>query len=234
MLKCLCLFLQAMYCTEECRSSSWNNSHSIDCSLLPTLLQFGCIETILVPLKIVIMVCKNMDFEDTLASLKAEESLKPEKRGFDNEGHYSSSNYSPIYWLECNMDKISFANLFVKCVTAAFLLYFLESMTDLFSDFDIKNFKYEIGGLLLRHLMIASCNSSAVLELKNTNDMTLGVMSRNEYAIGIAVYATGSLLNHSCFANVQRVNFSGDSLAVCAYRTISAGEQVIYHNTKNI
>jgi SET domain. len=174
-----------------------------------------------------------MGLEKMLASLKTEESLEPKKRGFDHEGHYSSSNYSTIYWLECNTEKRKNSDLFQRCVRAARLLHCLETMTDLFSEFDIENFKYEVGGLLLRHQLNISCNASGVVEYMRTSMQTLGKKS-SHLAIGAAVYATGSLLNHSCFPNVLRQCFSGDTQVFYAIRPISAGEQVIYQNTWNI
>ena len=176
------------------------------------------------------MACKNKDLKNMLASLEAEESLEQRNRGFNNKGQYSSSDYSPIYWLVGHTEKRDVDDLIKRSVAAACILHCLETMTDFFCDIDINQFKYEIGGLILRHLQNLFCNVHEIYEFcitTNAKSMEGQMSGCKEREIGVAVYATLSLFNHSCDRNVSRVYYRGDTAVLCAVRPISAGDQVI-------
>ncbi|KAJ9593432.1 hypothetical protein L9F63_015018, partial [Diploptera punctata] len=228
---CFCSLV--MYCREECRSSSWDESHYIGCSILPTLQKLEISEKGYLALKIMIKACKTNDLKNLLESLAAEEKVEEMKKGFNNKGVYSSSDYSPIYWLVTHTEKLTSETLFLCSVTAACILHCLETMTDFFSDIDVNEYKYEVGGLLLRHICSLLANSHGVEEIlySSENDWETGSFKKKPVLIGCAVHAVLSLVNHSCDPNVTRMTHRGDICVLRAVKPIARGEQVFdcYH-----
>jgi SET domain. len=212
-----------MYCSEDCRSSSWNDNHFIDCSLLPTLQRLDITEVSFLVMKLIIMMCKNKDFNNILASLKAEENLQ--NRDLNNK-NLNSSDYSTIYWMECHTEKRDFCNLLKRSVTAACILHCIETMTDFFSGHDVSQFKYMLGGLLLRHLQNLTCSAFGVKEMVKSNAEIDELLNWEPGHIGAAVYVTLCLINHSCNPNASQTFVNGDSAKLYALRPVAAGEQV--------
>ncbi|KAJ9594030.1 hypothetical protein L9F63_014546, partial [Diploptera punctata] len=209
-----------MYCSEECRTASWDESHCIECSILPTLQK---LETSILASKIVIKACKTNDLKNMLKCLEAEEI----KKGCNNEGVYSSSNYSLNFWLVTHIEKITFGNLFESSLNAACILHCLETMTDFFSDIDVNEYKYEVGSLLLHHILQIRLNTYGIKEIVNLKDYfeKSSPTSNQEAVTGYGIYAVSSLLNHSCDPNSDTLGLRGDVIVIRANRPIVAGEQ---------
>jgi hypothetical protein len=98
-----------MYCSEECCAASWNNNHCIDCPLLDILQKLDVGKASVLSLKIIIQVCKGQDLCRLIASLEGDNKCSDRTKGFSNDGTYSSSDYSPIYWLVGNTEKMKFS-----------------------------------------------------------------------------------------------------------------------------
>jgi SET and MYND domain-containing protein len=185
-------------------------------------------------LRIVIMVCKGRDLHNLITSLEDGAKCSDMNKGFNTSGTYSSSDYSPIYWLVGNTEKRVVGDLFRRAVTAACILNCLETMTDLFlidtnsPTPDITRHKLLVGGLLLRHLQNLPCNAHEVSELVRTETGSIKevVPMWKSVEIGAAAYAVLSLLNHSCDPNVVRHSYQGDVAVLRAIRPIAKGEQV--------
>ncbi|KAJ9594025.1 hypothetical protein L9F63_014541 [Diploptera punctata] len=217
-----------MYCSEECRSSCWDESHYIGCSILPTLQNLDIFVKGYLALKIVVKACKTNGIKSLLESLAAQEKLEEIKRGFNNKGVLSSSDYSPIHWLTGHTEKLSLKLLFSMSLNAACILHCLETMTDFFSDMDVDECKYEVGGLLLQHILSLQINSHAVEETlySTENYLEPGSFRKNVELIGCAVHAVLSLVNHSCDPNVIRTTHREDISVLRAVKPIARGEQV--------
>ena len=78
-----------------------------------------------------------------------------------------------------------------------------------------------IGGILLRFLQIISCNGIEIMETRNLGD----IQKAEQTTHGLALYATVSLLNHSCNPNLELV-FYGDRCAIRAIRSIWQGAEL--------
>lgn len=223
-----------MYCNEECRSSSWNNNHCIDCPLLDILQKFEIGKTSFLALRIIIQVCKGQDLCRLMASLEDKNKCSDRTKGFSNDGTYSSSDYSPIFCLVGHTEERTVGDLFRRAVTAACVLNCLETMTDFFPTDEnsppcnITRHKLLVGGLLLRHMQNLPCNAHEVSELVGTESGNTkeGVPMWKSIEIGAAAYAVLSLVNHSCDPNVVRHSYSGDTAVLRAIRPIAKGEQV--------
>ncbi|PNF40471.1 hypothetical protein B7P43_G14343 [Cryptotermes secundus] len=225
---------QVMYCSEECRTSSWINNHYIDCPLLGVLQKLEIGKMGFLALRIIIKVCKGQNLASLLKSVEDESRGSERNKGFNNNGTYSSSNYRPIYWLVENTEKRSVGDLFRRAVMAACILNCLETMTDFFpidatSSSESSHQKLLVGGLLLRHLQNLPCNAHEVSELVRIeagNDKE-GVPIWKSIEIGAAAYAMLSLLNHSCDPNVVRHSYQGDTAVLRAISLVAKGEQVL-------
>lgn len=220
---------QVMYCSEECRTSSWINNHYIDCPLLGVLqkLELGILGFL--ALRIIIKVCKGGNLDSLLKSVEGEGRQSDKNKGFNNNGTYSSSDYRPIYWLVGNTEKRSVADLFKRAVIAACILNCLETMTDFFptdatSPSESSHQKLVVGGLLLRHMQNLPCNAHEVSD--DAGNDREGVPMWKTIEIGAAAYAMLSLVNHSCDPNVVRHSYQGDTAVLWAIRPIAKGEQV--------
>ena len=101
----------------------------------------------------------------------------PYKRGFAEDGTYYSDKYQTIYTLVANTDKRPVSDLFEKALNAAFILYYLCTLTTLFE----KNFHSDIheismnvdvtymGGIILRNMQIIPSNIHSVFSYFNVN-----------------------------------------------------------------
>lgn len=220
-----------MYCSEKCRTLSWDKNHYIDCPLLDILQKLEIGKMGFLALRIVIMVCRGQNLHSLITSL---EDDGDRNKGFNRSGTYTSSDYSAIYWLVGNTEKRVIGDLFRRAVTAACILSCLENMTDFFSvdtNFpspDITHYKLLVGGLLLRHLQNLPCNAHEVSELVTTETEIPeeGVPVWKGIEIGAGAYAMLSLVNHSCDPNVVRHSYQGDTAVLRAIRPIARGEQV--------
>lgn len=223
-----------MYCSDECRASSWNNNHCIDCPLMDILQKLEMGKMSFLALRIIIQVCKGQNLCRLIASLEDDNKCNDRSKGFSNDDTYSSSDYSPIYWLVGNTEKRAVGDLFRRAVTAACVLTCLETMTDFFPtdrnspSHDIARQKLLVGGLLLRHMQNLPCNAHEVSELvgAESGNTKEGVPMWKGIEIGAAAYAVLSLVNHSCDPNVVRHSYHGDTAVLRAIRPISMGEQV--------
>jgi SET and MYND domain-containing protein len=222
-----------MYCSEECHTSSWISNHYIDCPLLGVLQKLEIGKMGFLALRIIIKVCKGQNLESMLKSVEDDGKWNERNKGFNDDGTYSSSDYSPIYWLVGNTEKRSVGDLFRRAVIAACILKCLETMTDFFpldttSPSESSRQKRLVGGLLLRHLQNLPCNAHEVSELvgieaeNDREDMSMW----KSIEIGAAAYAMLSLVNHSCDPNVVRHSCRGDTAVLRAIRPIARGEQV--------
>ncbi|KAJ9591989.1 hypothetical protein L9F63_001501 [Diploptera punctata] len=204
-----------MFCSEECRTASWNKNHFIDCGLLPTLEKLDITIGSFVALRIVIMVCKTRDMKELLASLKIEENL-----GKRNETQLFSSDYYHVYWLEGHAQDRSNIDVFRRSFQSAYILHCLETMSDFFSGIDVNEYKYEVGGLLLQHRQNLPCTLHQVSEM-------MDITSRwEDVGIGSALCSVASLMNHSCDQNAICTSHMGDTLVVRAITPIAAGQQI--------
>lgn len=223
-----------MYCSEECLASSWNNNHCIDCPLLHILRKLEIGKMSFLALRIIIQVCKGQNLSRLITSLEDDKKCSERTKGFKNDGTYSSSDYSPIYWLVGNAEKRAVGDLFRRAVTVSCVLNCLETMTDFFPTdrdcppCDITQHKLLVGGLLLRHMQNLPCNAHEVSELVRTESGNTkeSVSMWKGIEIGAAAYAVLSLVNHSCDPNVVRHSYHGDTAVLRAIRPIAKGEQV--------
>ena len=80
---------------------------------------------------------------------------------------------------------------------------------------------YFVGGILLRFLQIISCNGIELMETRYLSD----IQKADQSTHGLGLYATTSLINHSCNPNMELV-FYGNKCAVRAIRSVWQGSEL--------
>lgn len=165
-----------------------------------------------------------------IANLAVSVNCKPDNpfknsRGFNEEGVYDSKDYRTVYYLVTNKELRNPADIFKRSVMAAILLklleqgdYFTESSApenaDVASPTSANNVsvitpltkedKYEVGAVLLRHLMNLPCNAHTILLYNyKANDI---LASRSD-EVGSNAFGVLSLFNHSCDPNCTRSSY---------------------------
>ncbi|XP_058809124.1 SET and MYND domain-containing protein 4-like [Phymastichus coffea] len=152
--------IYAMYCSEDCKREAWSRHHDIECPVTGYLVDLGSGERELFSMRLTIAAWRDAGCVDNLR-----ESLKA-KSNFSVGTLYLSDSYANIYNLVTCVEKRNVADLFDRSLMAAFILYYLCTLTDLFGkklNADIKDIYMNdgatfIGGLILRHMQIIPCN----------------------------------------------------------------------------
>ena len=203
-----CIFCDAVgFCSEICREMGWKKYHSVECRFINHLYVadtgFGhlALRTILTA-----GLQYLMDFDDNLVG------------GLDNSDQrvYDSMSYLSVYGLIGHSKKRSLSDLFRRSVLAAFLLKFIDQedfFTSELSGDSLFKKKLCIGSHILKQLQMLPCNAHEVSELRVDKS---SIADSELKEIGSAIYATLSLLNHSCDPSVVRYSYGSS----CALRTI--------------
>lgn len=221
----------ALYCSEECRGNSFKEYHSIECPLMPTLIDMSFTKLELLALRIVIKA--RNDHNDWKSLYKTIEEAEFHK---DTEYHghikvgdkwvYESKYYTSIHTLATNFDKRSISDIFQKSVTAAVFLKFLldkTSFLEAVDDEEQNEICQCVAGMLLLHIMTVPTNMHGITgNIDNGEGKYI-----SELNISSGAYAFHSLLNHSCAPNVVRFMELGSSkMKLFALRPIKKGMQI--------
>lgn len=221
----------SLYCSDDCKSSAWKSYHSIECSLMASLIDLNFTKLELLGLRTVIKA--RSDHEDWHALLQtiedAESGVNTEHHGqvnINGQWIYDSKYYPSIHTLESNIDKRSVSDIFQKSVTAAVFLHLLKNKTGFLkaeSGLHIAKIRHVVSGLLLLHIMTSPTNMHGISSnIENQNGDFV-----DEVSLGSAPYAFLSLLNHSCAPNVVRFSKLGTSNTMLfALRPIKKGMQL--------
>jgi len=86
-----------------------------------------------------------------------------------------------------------------------------------------------LGSLLLRHLMQLQTNSISIIcqDLQNMSLVGHSINTVKEEPIGVGIYPTVSLLNHSCLPNIMSI-FHNNKFVARASRSLECGTEVNY------
>lgn len=213
-----------MYCSESCRSTSYEENHIIECKLIPQLIALDFTKIELIAVRTLLVATKKYkslkEFIELAPNIKTNED--PKTNGFDDNGHYNSDDYRTVHHLVGNGEFRFNADVFRRATAAAYIVWLLDKCTDYFSEECSIEDKHVVGGLLLKYLMIVASNAHEVSEM-----MVKGVdVLCESVEVGGALYPVLSLINHSCDPNVVRHSYNGDLNVLTAIQVIRAGEQV--------
>ncbi|XP_012560518.1 SET and MYND domain-containing protein 4 [Hydra vulgaris] len=193
------------YCSISCEKESWEKFHCFECEYLGVLINDD-VGLAHLAFKIITNVGISM-----LLSFK-------ENNSFDDLKPYSSTDYNSIFSLIGNSELRKPADLFRR----ALLSIYIGKILCLTNFCSTENLKI-VCAHLLKHIQMLPCNAHEVSELQlkasNYKDSELK-------EIGSAVYATLSLLNHSCDPSVVRHCY-GDTCVLRAIKHIKEGSEIV-------
>ncbi|KAK2155570.1 hypothetical protein LSH36_236g00004 [Paralvinella palmiformis] len=210
--------MKVLYCCEDCREASWQEYHSYECEYLIPLLTSGTGSIAHLALRIIlktglvkILKYKKNPFSD---QPDASQSL------FIYRGTYMGG-YMGLYNLLTHANDRSRNDLFQFTVLAVYLLEILELVGFFPLDDSVDSrLRSRVGGILLRFLQIISCNGIEITEMHVAN----ALQKSNPDTIGLGLFPTVSLLNHSCDPNLELI-FYNDTCAVRAIQNINSGKE---------
>ncbi|KAK7076618.1 hypothetical protein SK128_012850 [Halocaridina rubra] len=218
-----------IFCSENCRIRGVSGHHWFECNVLPTLATLEEKENIVTYLAFrLISQTPFQKLQNILPSLKKEtEDIEPLKRGFDGEGHYSSTEYRPLYHLVTNKDQRPSKELYETCVSAFILTkilqkgqrYFLSSEGIPFTP--TREDLLLIGQLFFHHILNIFCNAFQLSDMK----VTAAPVKTTLKVFGEGVFPALSLFNHSCNPTVRHYNH-GNRMVLRAVTFIPAGNEV--------
>jgi hypothetical protein len=133
--------------------------------------------------------------------------------------------YMGLYNLLTHTGQRSRNDLFQYTILSVYLLEILD-LVDFFHSDNPDNspdprLRPCIGGIILRFLKIISCNGIELTEMHVGN----ALQKSNPDTIGLGLFPTVSLLNHSCDPNLELI-FYNNTCAVKAIQNIAAGKEL--------
>lgn len=201
------------YCSEACRKASWDAYHARECRFLPVLLASGTGNLSLLTVRLMLV---------TGLRRIMKHNAKPNTGSVftDARGTYRGG-YSSLYNLVAQTELRSPNTLLQYTILALFIVETLRKMKffDDVSAFDGQHVR--VGGAVLRFLQIISCNGVEVTQLHVQPQILKSTPER----IGLALYPTASLVNHSCNPAMEVV-FYGDACAMRATRNVESSDEL--------
>nr|XP_045593618.1 SET and MYND domain-containing protein 4-like [Procambarus clarkii] len=175
------------------------------------------------------MKTSHAKLKEMIPLLRREAKDQPPKNlGFNKNGVYDSSDYSALYHLTTNKEKIPGHELLVRCMEAFVVTKFLQLSGRYFISCDGEPFtpSHEdivlTGSTLIHHMMVLHCNSLCIaIPIFNVT----GHKERQMELCGRGVQTASSLLNHSCNPNCSDFWY-GTSVIVRAIQFIPAGKSL--------
>ena len=198
----------------------------MECPILGNLKTLDISKSALLALRMVIELGLNQ-LKEKMATYKLENNQDRSKIALDENGHYCSDDYRPIYRLETHFTRMNATDRFKKALSAVCLMKLLLQTEYFGSNVNIRSPATKkdiilVGSVILTHLMSLPCNGHTISEFQ-INKKTSSASYFKE--IGSGVYAVSSMLNHSCYPNVSR-NSYGKRLLIYATRSILIGEEI--------
>ncbi|XP_041981863.1 SET and MYND domain-containing protein 4 [Aricia agestis] len=221
----------SMYCSDECKTKAHKEYHKAECPLMATLIDMDFTKLEWTALRIVIKARSDHDSWSSLFSTikEAESTIGTKLHGqvkINGKWVYDSKHYAAIHTLETNVDKRSVSDIFLKSVTAAVFLRFLEEYSTFLeptNDEDKEKIREVVAGTLLLHIMTVPTNGHNL----STNTVNRLGKYTEEVSLASNVYAFHSLINHSCAPNVVRFGTLGNTATkLLALRPIKKGMQL--------
>ena len=205
--------VRVRYCSESCRKASWESHHALECRFLPVLLASGTGNLALLTQRVMIVT--------GLRRLLKYTTKSDVSRVFvDTNGRYRGG-FSALYNFVTHSESRSPNTLLQFTILTLFIVETLRKM-DFFGDASVESDQLvRVSAMVLRFLQIVSSNGIEVTQL----DVQPQLLKSMPEKIGLALYATASLTNHSCNPAMEVV-FYGDACAVRAIRNVESADEL--------
>ncbi|XP_045593479.1 SET and MYND domain-containing protein 4 [Procambarus clarkii] len=221
---------EVIFCSEECQKQGLSSIHWQECPIVSTLRLLDIKSFLALAYRLMIKT-SHAKLKEMIPLLQCETKDQPLKNlGFNKNGVYDSSDYSAVYHLTTNKEKIPGHELFVRCMEAFVVTKLLLLSGRYFISCDGEPFtpSHEdivlTGSTLIHHMMVLHCNSLCIaIPIFNVN----GHKERQMELCGRGVHSASSLLNHSCNPNCSDFWY-GTTLLVRAILFIPAGKPLTF------
>ncbi|XP_044741757.1 SET and MYND domain-containing protein DDB_G0284059 [Chrysoperla carnea] len=194
-----------IFCSELCKTKS-KIYHNHECGITQSIWDSGISIICLMALRFITE--RNQEYFQELYSSNCK----------------TQNVYNQVLTLVTHSDKRSQEDFFHRSIMALYLMKCLEQSNYFTSDSTI-DFKYFIGGLIIKHLEILQFNAHEISELKMDEVYPKRVDLAKSIFLGGAIYPTLALFNHSCDPGIIRY-FHGTSVIVRAIKNIKKGEMI--------
>ena len=213
----------ALYCSETCRSQAWSAYHQAECLCLDMIYESDVWEFGYLALRTVAMetIEQQLAYKQTLDA--GEYGGVPDiLKGCNENGKYVAGDHNAIYNLVTHSQDRDFRDLFPRSVAAVFLTRCLQRCGYFGENEHNMSCVAYIAGLILRYLQLLPCNGHGIHEFQlDRNNVATSALSK----IGVGIYSTLSLFNHSCDPAVVRHTY-GQTCVSRAIKTVYAGDEL--------
>lgn len=221
---------QVLYCSESCRINN-SNTHTYECN------DFLDYQEILGVAYIAALLLFKINFE--LSSIPIYNRKTVEKKSLDEVLQISPSDwpdivfkndYASVLSLMDHSEDYGYDELMGFALTAAYLMIgFLDHFVDSSPCLTDSSQQLITGSIVLRHLMQLQTNLISILDQDFHNLTSVGhsISNIQERPIGVGIYPTISLLNHSCSPNILSI-FHRNKFLARASKSLDCGTEINY------
>ena len=210
---------RALYCSVVCRDKAKKSHHQYECKLADFFLAAGMSGICLVAYQLVAQKTFQW-FRDNRDMFEHHDERSGETK--ERKEKYLSDDYRNLFNLVTHQKQMCVAELFHRSAFAVLLLRCLESQGYFETDAS-EDDRIFIGTLLTHFLQILQFNAHEVAQFEmRGKKFEDGAKSQ---FIGVAIYPTLALFNHSCEPSVIRI-YSGDTIHVQAIKKLRKGEEI--------
>lgn len=207
---------EIFYCSVDCQKKSWKSYHYLECGKLNIMAQIGVSH---LALRIILI----SDISTLESFFENGKGKMINSDGFNSDGAYAT-NYRTVFHLMTHSENHQPEDIFQYTVAAFFLLKLLKK-GEFFFFGTSEETKFEIGGLLLHHILQIICNAYAITSVESMSQISENMVEQEQVRIATAMYPTASIANHSCQPNIINT-FDRDTLKVQVIKDIKKGEQI--------
>ncbi|KAI1290736.1 SET and MYND domain-containing protein 4 [Halotydeus destructor] len=204
-----------LFCSNKCRIESWLQYHSHECGHLEVLSQLSkghlAVRTLLIA-----GVSKAISLHNQY-----------DDKQYNLECHDNS--YSSVYILVDHHDKFNFDTLLESALGAIFMAVLCQRV-NIISDHQVA----PVMSLILKHLLQIQCNGIQIMNqvIRNPEQLTDGqfrfTIDQDDQSLGLGLYPTLSLLNHSCY-NTTKSLFNGNQITFTSVTQLQNSDEVTFN-----
>ncbi|KAI1296598.1 SET and MYND domain-containing protein 4 [Halotydeus destructor] len=198
-----------LYCSKTCESESWTKYHHLESQLMNTLqiLSAG-------HLALRVLLTTGVRHAVELAA----------REGSDTKAPYTGG-YLDVLTMVDNVDHYSPEHLCAVASAVAFLATLLKPEIEKMEKQCSEKLFKPFCGLLLKHVLQFNSNSIGIHYDDTEVDAGHPVLGSNLKVIGLGIFPTCALLNHSCDKKVYTL-FDGSSICLKSVGTLESGSEV--------
>ena len=207
------------FCSEACQQAAWSEYHYTECNFMGWLSELWVAKMGQLAFRVTVVtgIEKLRQFfggEDDLTKVKPSAIS-----GFSKDGIYRN-DYNAIFNLVTNHQYRLTDGVFHFTIMAVLLLKVLKQSDHFWSGTTPED-EVLVGASLVHHLYIVQCNAMNITSMKLNKDFRLC----QPEDIGLALYPTAALMNHSCDPNIDLI-FWGNVNVYHATSNIKAGASI--------